>query len=344
MIKPRRLRKGDKIATVSLSDGNAGGKMHHRYQLGKKRLEKLYNVEVVEMPNSQKGSEYIYKHPEARAEDLMKAFEDKSINAIITNTGGEDTLRTMEYVNYNIIKDNPKIFMGYSDATVNHFMCYKAGLVSFYGPDIFALAEPGKLPNYMKEEIYDSIFNINNKKEIKQSKVWTSDKFNKLKAESFENTRKMNTEKYGYEILQGTGKVTGKLIGGCLEVLEMIKATELWPNLEEWNNKILFFETSEDSPNPYWLTCWLRNYAAIGVFDRINGIIIGKPNNEKYYNEYKKIYLQVIREEVGRDDLPILYNMNFGHTFPMCILPYGIEAEINCEYKKIVLVESGIIH
>jgi muramoyltetrapeptide carboxypeptidase LdcA involved in peptidoglycan recycling len=128
MIKPKKLQKGDTVAIVSLSSGLAGEDLfNHRYELGKKRLKEEFGLNVITMTNALKGIDYLKKHPEARAKDLMDAFLNKDIKAIICNIGGDDTIRLLPYINYDIIKSNPKIFMGYSDTTVNHFMMYKAG-------------------------------------------------------------------------------------------------------------------------------------------------------------------------------------------------------------------------
>ncbi|MGO1713326.1 MAG: LD-carboxypeptidase, partial [Senegalia sp. (in: firmicutes)] len=86
----------------------------------------------------------------------------------------------------------------------------------------------------------------------------------------------------------------------------------------------------------------LRAFNALGIFDKINGLIIGKPQDEKYYEEYKEQYLKVIRDEAKRRDLPIMYNMNFGHTSPMCILAYGVEVEIDCDKKEFRINEAGV--
>ena len=123
MIKTKRLKKGDKIAIVSLSSGMLGDKEFiHKYYIAKERLENEFGLEVVCMPNALKGSKFIYEHPEARAKDLMDAFSDESIKAIICSIGGDDSVRMLPFINYEIIKNNPKIFMGYSDTTVSHFI------------------------------------------------------------------------------------------------------------------------------------------------------------------------------------------------------------------------------
>lgn len=134
MIKPKRLQKGDKVAIVSLSSGTLGEKMFiHKYHLIKNRLENEYGLTVVTMPNTLKGVEYLYRHPEARAKDLMDAFRDPTIKAVICAIGGDDTIRLLPYIDFDVLRNNPKIFTGFSDTTTNHFMMYKAGLVSYYG-------------------------------------------------------------------------------------------------------------------------------------------------------------------------------------------------------------------
>lgn len=132
MIKPKRLKKGDKIAVVSLSWGGLGDEaLIHKFHIAKERLERDFGLQVVAMPNALKGTYFVDEHPELRAKDLMDAFRDETISAIFCAIGGDDTIRLLPYIDYDVIRNNPKIFMGYSDTTVNHFMMYKAGLGSF---------------------------------------------------------------------------------------------------------------------------------------------------------------------------------------------------------------------
>ena len=84
------------------------------------------------------------------------------------------------------------------------------------------------------------------------------------------------------------------------------------------------------------LEYYLRSLVAQGVIDSIKGIIVGKPKDEKFYEEYKKIYKKVISDEAKRPDLPIMYNINIGHADPMCILPIGDEITIDLDNKQII--------
>lgn len=341
LIKPNKLKKGDKVATVSLSWGGAGDdEILWRYNQGKERLENLFGLEVVEMPNTLKGSEFIYNNPKKRAEDLMMAFSDKSIKGIFSCIGGDESIRILPYIDYDIIKNNPKVFMGYSDTTIAHLICLKAEISSFYGPSVLnEFAENVKMHQYTVEHINKTLFCNDEIGKIESSEYWTSERIPWL----IENKDKERTlsSNIGYELLQGKGKVQGRLIGGCIEVLEMAKQTSIWPSINDFEDAILFLETSEDMPEPMYIEYWLRNYGTQGILNKVKGIIWGKPYNNKYYDEYK-VAIKKILNELNLNDLAVLYNVNFGHTLPMIVVPYGAVAEINCDEISFSILESGV--
>jgi len=204
MIKPKKLKKGDKVAIVSLSSGLAGEEMfRHRYELGKKRLEQL-GFNVVTMKNALKGIEYLYNHPEKRAEDFMEAILDKDIKGIICNIGGDDTIRLLPYIDFEAIANNPKVFMGYSDTTINHFIMQKAGVVSYYGPAVMTdFAENNNMHTYTLKYINEVLLENREDIVIKSSDKWTSEYLDWAIEENDNISRKMNEEKRGYEVLQG---------------------------------------------------------------------------------------------------------------------------------------------
>lgn len=120
----------------------------------------------------------------------------------------------------------------------------------------------------------------------------------------------------------------------------MIVGTEIWPTKDEWKGKILLVETSEDKPSPDLITYYLRNLGAQGILSEINGIIVGKPQDEQFYEEYKSVYLAVLRE-FDCESLPIIYNVNIGHAVPTGLLPLGVQYEIDLDKKTIRLLESA---
>lgn len=344
MIKPNQLKPGDTVATVSLSWGGAGDEaLIHRYKIGKARLEEVFGLNVVEMPHALKGTQFTYEHPEKRAEDFMAAFKDPEIKAIISNIGGDDAIRMLPYIDFDVIRDNPKIFMGYSDTTINHLMCHKAGLMSYYGPCVLMeFAENVEMHEYTVDTVIKTLFEIEPIGLIESSANWTSQRMEWESVENQSVRRTMIQEMHGHETIQGIGRVKGKLIGGCIEVLDWARGAVLWPDMDEFDDAILFLETSEEKPTPDLITWILRAFVATGIIDKIAGIVVGKPQDETYFEEYKDVYRKVIGLEAGRPDLPILYNLNFGHTSPFFILPYGAIAEINCEESTFTILESGV--
>ena len=341
MLKPNALQKGDKIAIVSLSWGGLGDdNLIHKYYIAKDRLENDFGLEVVAMPNALKGSKFVYNHPELRAKDLMDAFKDKTIKGIFCAIGGSDSVRLLPYIDYDIIRNNPKIFMGYSDTTVNHFMMRKAGLVSYYGPSVMCeFGEYVKMFDYTKKAVENILFKDTNGYEVKSAEYWSSD-FVEWKEKNIKHSLKMRKEKHGYEVLNGSGVICGELIGGCIDVFPMIVGTEIWPKAEEWKNKILLIETSEEKPKPDLLLYYLRNFGAQGILQLIKGIIVGKPLDETYYEEYKDVYQKIIKE-FNCEALGIIYNVNIGHACRTGVLPLGIEYEIDLDKKIIKFKESG---
>lgn len=339
--KPERLKRGDRIATVSLSWGGAGDReLRWRYELGKRRLQEQFGLAVKEMPNTLKGSDYVYQHPEARAADLMQAFSDTSIRAVFSCIGGDDSIRMLPYIDFEVIRRNPKIFIGYSDTTITHFMCLKAGLASIYGPSVLAeFAENIKIFDYTSHWLHKTLFHAEPPGEIPAAGEWTGERLEWIEGNA--NTAKEMKMNTGYEFLQGEGEVAGPLIGGCIEVMEMMKGTLLWPETHQFDRAILFFETSEDMPEPAFVEYWLRNYGSQGILQKAAAILWGKPYQGKYYAEYQKSILKVL-SELGLCHLPVVYNMTFGHNQPMMCLPYGALAKVDCQARTFSILESGV--
>lgn len=330
------------MAVVSLSWGGLGDEAFiHRLHIAKERLEKDFGLKVIPMPHALKGIAFVAQHPELRAKDLMDAFADTSISAIFCAIGGDDTIRILPYIDFDTIKNNPKIFMGYLDSTINHFMMYKAGLVSFYGPSVLCeFGEYVKLFDYTKKAVNDLLFRHWNSYNILPSAEWTDD-YIPWQESNINTSYTMKKDTRGYEVISGNGIVQGHLLGGCMDVFMMALGTKIWPTLKEWENAILFIETSEEKPSPDFVVRVLRSLAAQGILKVIKGIVVGKPQDEKYYEEYKTAIIQVVVHEEKRTDLPIFYNANFGHVKPIGIIPYGIKAELNCENRTIILLESA---
>lgn len=340
------------VGIVSLSSGVLGEDFaKHEVKLVEDRLKNIFNLNFKYMDNSKKGEQYLAEHPEAKAADLKQAFLDPEVDIIWTVLGGDDTFRTLPHLMNNkfkkIVQKYPKPFLGFSDTTNNHLMFFKMGLNTFYAPSLFAdIAELGpEIFPYTKYWLDLLLSDTKTNIEVEPSPFWYEARTD-FSERQLGVERVKHRERYGYEFLSGSGIVEGDLLGGCLESLsEMItgsrykdqldiyKRYNIFPTLEEWKNKIAFIETSEERPSPEKLKDMLGVLEKQRVFNNISALIIGKPQDEVYYDEYKNIYRELAKEY----SLPIVYNLNFGHSSPRMVLPYGCKMRIDFDNKKITL-------
>lgn len=332
------------VGIVSLSSGTIGEDfVSHEVELGIKRLEEL-GLNVKFMSNALKGIKYLNEHPEKRASDLIEAYKDNDVDIILCAIGDDDTYRLVPYLfdNNELEKVvNNKPFLGFSDTTINHFMLHKLGINTFYGQSFLAdVCEMSKdmLP-YTKE--YFELFLNNNLKAIKPSEYWYSSRQDYSKNQLGIDLKSHENE--GYIPLQGEFPFKGKVLGGCIDsIFDMFDGERyqdmpsicqkygLFPN--DWEDKILLIESSEELMSPEKYQKALNYLKKEGVFNKINGILVGKPMDNIYFKEYRDILVKVVDNE----NLPILYNINIGHCEPRCIIPFGVEL---CVYKDKIIIE-----
>lgn len=333
--KPKKLNEGDTIATISPCWGIAGAaEAVWKYNIGKKRLEEI-GLKVVAAPNSMKGEEYLRNNPKARAEDILWAFENDSVKAIIANIGGNDSLKVLPFLNSETICMNPKIFIGYSDVMNYHLYCYKAGLSTFYGPNLLPIiAETPDFHQYSKFWFHKVLFENKAIGEIPPAKTYSCDNNNYFD----KNFAKQYRKETGYIFVQGKGKIEGELFGGHTGIKDFPGI-----NAECFFDKILFIEDTADFFTPRHLTNFLNWLGEIGALQRIKGLLIGKLCGYKSFEKHKKAVLEIVNDKYGLADLAIIANINFGHTSPICIFPYGAKMKIDFDSKKLLITESGVI-
>lgn len=336
--------KVKKIAIISLSNGYLGEDFEkHILYHGLKRLID-FGLEVVFLPNSLKGIKYLKENPDKRADDLIYAFEDDSIDMILCAIGGDDTYKTIPYLFENdrlkqVIKN--KIFLGFSDTTINHFYLNKLGLNTFYGqsflPDIGELSKD--IYPYTKKYFIELI-QTGKISKITPSNIWYKSRVSFSKDQL--NTEMESFINKGFELINGNSKFQGKIIGGCLESIysmlendryndskDIIEKYDIFP--KNFKNKILLLETSENKSSPETFRKMIKKLKELNIFNQLNGLLIGKPQDEAYYNEYK----QILKEEVNNINLPIVYNINVGHSTPRCIIPFGIDCVVDTDKQEI---------
>lgn len=313
------------------------------YQAGLDVLRNKFGLEIKEMGHVRASQSYLRRNPQSRAADVNDAFLDPEVNAIIASVGGCDSVRILPYLDVEAALEHPKVLMGFSDTTtlLAHLCC--RGMVTFYGPSV--LAGISQLPNYPRamEHFRDMLFRPSPTYDYRPYPRysegypdWSDDsRVGKI------NRKRRNT---GWKVLQSNGAVEGELFGGCIEVLEMMKSTRFFPPVERWAGKVLFLETSEEKPTPEAVQNMLRNYGMIGALDDLSALLLARPRG--YSREEKRRLerkvLEVVAGEFGRSDMPIIADMDFGHTDPQLILPLGARVAVDSNAPSVRLLEPAV--
>jgi muramoyltetrapeptide carboxypeptidase LdcA involved in peptidoglycan recycling len=345
LIIPQALKAGDKIATVSLSWGGAGEPdIRHRYELGKQRLQDVFGLEVVEMTNTLKGADYLYNNPQARVDDLHEAFSRPDIKGVFSCIGGIDSVRLIDKIDFDLLRQNPKIFTGYSDSTVTHFALLKAGVRSYYGPAVLTgYAENVAMHNYMLQSVKTNFFDTKAAGIIQPAAEGWTDELLWWKPENA-NTQRTMQPQTGWQYIQGEGAVQGRLIGGCTELMQVLPGSKIWPSLDIFKDSFLFLENCEDQMSVSNFEHFLRGLGAQGVLQTIKGLLFAKPCRVPFekWPEYDAILLKIAKE-FDRTDLTIVTNMDFGHTDPQFVLPFGALGEIDSNKKQFSILEPACV-
>ena len=341
LTKPKALKIGDTIGIVSPSSPLAG-LAPHRTKKGIKTLEELgFKVKIGK--NALKIKGYMAGTPKERADDINTFFLDKKIKAIFSFIGGNHSNQILKYLNFGVIKKNPKIFLGYSDATVLHFALHvKANLVTLYGPAILTqFAENPTILLYTKTYLYKALMQTNPIGKIEPSSQWTDEVLDWFKKEDLKRPRKMKRNK-GWQWLK-SGKTEGPILGGCISSILHLRGTEYWP---DFRNSILFWEIPESE---YDFTkgekienidSYLTDLELSGVFKEINGMVVGRFFG--YSEQEKKEIIKIIKERVFGYKFPILLNVDIGHSDPMITVPLGVRAKIDSSKNLFTIEESGV--
>ena len=334
------------IGIVSLSSGMLGEDFaKHQLTLGIKRLE-AYGLRAKFMSNALKGIAYLNEHPEARAADLLEAFQDPEVDLIMTAIGGDDTYRLLPYLfGHDELKNavTQKPFLGFSDTTVNHLMLHKLGLPSFYGQAFLTeICELGPEMLPYSRQYFEELIETGRIAEVRPSPL-RYEEHPSFGPEQL-GIGPVAHENGGFELLQGSPVFRGKILGGCICTLfdlfdggryadspAVCAQYGLFPPAEDWQGRILLLESSEERPGPEKYRAALLHLKNAGVLEAVSGILIGKPQNEVYNAEYRAI----LKEVVDDPKKPIVCNLSIGHALPRCILPFGVEAEVDAEKQRI---------
>jgi muramoyltetrapeptide carboxypeptidase LdcA involved in peptidoglycan recycling len=342
--QPLSLQPHDKVAIVSPSSGMPF-LFPWVYEQGLDRLRKIFQLEPVEFPTARQSPEFLSQNPKARAEDINRAFADPSIRGIIATTGGNDQIRILPHLDKQVIAANPKIFMGYSDCTNLHLFLWNLGIISYYGGAIMTqFAMGGGMQEYTINSIRKAIFDppigqVYPASEYSDADLDWADKHNLSKKRPM-----YPGQGWVWHNDQG-GIIQGQLWGGCLEVLDLhLSVKRYLPDLDQLNDMILFIETSEEMPSEGFVYRFIAALAELKMLNKFQAILMAYPKaqfcdrqpaegRETFILNQQKAVIRALQDyDVV---MPVIFNLNIGHTDPQMIIPNGGNVRINCLLKTI---------
>lgn len=305
MLKPKRLKKGDTIGIIAPSRP-----IDEKEILPCVKILEGKGFKVKFGKNLYKKYYYSAGNPKERAIDLNSMFEDKKVKAIMCATGGMTANQTLDLIDYKIIKENPKIFIGYSDITVLLLAIYKkTGLITFHGPNLHSLKKIDK-------EAEDFLFSL-----------LTKEKSEYLLPSKMEIIKK--------------GKAVGRLLGGNMHLSNSLLGTKYSPS---YNKKIWFCEDLGESPAS--LDHKFNQFKLSGNLKNISAMVIGNLSDcvDKKYEDNNRPIDEIVLELTKDYSFPIIKVPYFGHSVSnFYTFPIGVNSEINTKTKEFKIIESPVL-
>jgi muramoyltetrapeptide carboxypeptidase LdcA involved in peptidoglycan recycling len=220
-----------------------------------------------------------------------------------------------------------------------HLLCYKSGLSTFYGPNFLpVIADTQGFHPYSEKWFRKTLFYLSPIGSIEPAVDWTYE-MPDYEDRAFKRNYFPNP---GYEIIQGQGIVCGRLIGGHTGISELENQPTALVS-DDFENSVLFIEDIPEFFTPDSIANFFKWLGKKGFLEKLSGVIIGRICENINFDEHGSMIKNMISVEFGLKNLPVLYGLNFGHSSPVFMIPYGAKAEINCENKSFSILESGVI-
>lgn len=317
----QKLKQGDEIRIIAPSSSLSIISKKNR-ELAVKKLGEL-GFKISFSKNAEEIDEFESSSIESRVSDLHEAFADKNVKGILTAIGGFNVNQILKYIDYDLIKNNPKILCGFSDITALSNAIYaKTGLVNYSGP---AFANFGMLTGTdYTIEYFKKCLMEKKSFEIKLSEKWSDDKW-------YLDQKKREFIKNDGELIINEGEAEGKIIGGNLCTFNLLIGTEFMPSIK---NSILFLEDDEESK----LKHFDRNLQSLLhqlEFSQVRGLVIGR--FQKVSEATNEKIMKMIETKRELKNIPVVANLDFGHTSPLFTFPIGGTAKLSANKDSIKL-------
>ncbi|MGC4887014.1 S66 family peptidase [Micromonospora sp. DT227] len=338
---PTKPQPGDRVAVVSPSAG-LPGLFPHVYELGLRRLREELHLVPVEYPTTR----VMGADPRDRARDLTAAFADPTITAVLATVGGDDLITVTPFLDDDVLRANPKPYLGYSDNTnvLNHL--YRLGMVAYHGGSVLVhLGRPGR-PHPLT---FDSL----------RAALFTSDWYDLTPAAEWGDEpldwQDPTTLTEEPPMLPGAGwrwhgparVVRGRTWGGNLEILHWLAAADRVPSAAELSGSVLLLETSQEMPSAQEVFRIVRNLGERGLLAGFPAIVVGRPKawdfgrplsvaeRAAWGEAQRAAVLRAIGPYV--DDPVVVFDVDLGHTDPQLIIPYGGEILVDAVERRIAV-------
>ncbi|NHN40811.1 LD-carboxypeptidase [Halorubellus sp. JP-L1] len=337
-VTPPPVEPGDKVAVIAPASTNPKF-ASHVYELGLQRMRDVFDLEPVEYPTATADPESLADDPEARAEDVMDAFRDPEISAVVANIGGHDQITVLPHLDPEVLRDNPTRFYGWSDNTNLHTVLWNQGVVSYYGGStLLEYAMDGEMFDYTVEYLGRALFD-ESIGDWEEADVFTDEAGDWENPDALEERRDIE-ESDGRTWRGGENAVSGRIWGGCYEVLvEQFLADRYLPDERDLDGAVLALETAEGIPDPEYVKANLRALGERGLLQRFDGVLVGRAaarshvedNPPEWRADYRERQRDAITSVFERynPDAPVVFDCEFGHTYPTCPIPIGGEVEID---------------
>lgn len=336
-----KLQPGDQVAIISPSNG-LPGLFPWVQDLGLRRLQDVFGLIPKEYPTTRMMGASL----EDRARDIMAAFADPANKAVIASVGGWDQIRLIKYLDPQIFLNNPKPFFGFSDNTHIHNYLWKLGIPSYYGGSTLTqYAMQGAMHDLTIRSLKHALFD-EGEFELEVAKEYNDESLGWADKDNLDKFRKM--EKNLGLFWDGTKEAEGILWGGCVESLVgQCTAGIYLPDDGDMENTVLYLETSEGIPEHWVIQKLLTGLGERGWIDKFQAVLVGRPKawergKEKTADE-KALYSEKQRKTIVdtirfyNEDIPIIQNLDFGHTDPQIALPSGGKVRVQTSAKKVFL-------
>ncbi|GIF65967.1 hypothetical protein Ais01nite_40020 [Asanoa ishikariensis] len=337
MEYPPKPRPGSRVAVISPSAG-LPAIFPEVFELGLRRMRDEFKLEPVEFPTTR----VLGAAPADRARDVMAAFADPTIDAVVATIGGDDQLRILRYLDPAVLRANPKPFFGYSDNTTLLNYLSGLGIVGYHGASVLVqFGRAGFIHPLTRDSLSAALFH-SGWFDLAASPDYTDEPVD-WRTPDYESAQNTMFPSAGWRWHGTSASVTGRLWGGNIEVLTWLLAADVVAAPPP--GAVFFMETSEDMPPATEVYYMLRNLGERGWLTDVPAILVGRAKcwdiGNRLAPDAKRAYADDQRAAVLRavgeyaPDAVVVLDLDIGHTDPQQILPYGGEVRVNAEERTI---------